>query len=1067
MPRASKDADALWPFLLPKVQRALSTNASSSDGGTGSIGAPTPHGLSSVHHTGTLLSSQAPQFLLTDGSRALTGNLSVSSGITIDGVDLSAHVADPDAHHARAHVLATNVGLGTDHSMSGATAGHVLRASSATAAAFAQLQHADLGGVTANQHHNQIHLITGSDHTITGSAFQVVGATATNTLGLLTPSSDVGTTPAQAILKSTSSGGLILGTLTVKGSVDVINGGDLTVGSNILFVDASQASIGVNRSPDPQFDLDVAGNFRAAYIVGKHAIQLEDALIICHYDTKEPFGVNHYGELNGHRGQVAAPIGGIAVVPGKFYSSVSVGATATNLILNPRFENNVTDGWTEVSPGGGSFVRSTEETYIGQASGKLTYGASEAYIEDGTTNVTVGATISLSCWVYRKFGTGSVVLSVYNNTTAAIVATSAAAATYGEWEELVVSWTNGEAGARNVRFRLRVLAAETVFVSGCVKVAGTPVPYVDGDMGGYDINSKPNGDGYDWSVPASPHNSTSTRTIAARVSYPVTGNVNALRGTVMFWARVPWGDVPTLVAGGGGGSRFFTIGQSGTDTLYLRKVGSSGQLRVGIAGNDSAITHTPTWDRNWHHYAITYDSILNASNLYIDGTLVATGTAGQITPDTIWVGAGSNGTSQLDGYIDDFVITSRVQTAGRIRSIYESDAPVFAESSVFHFRATPRGLVWADDEGLWMRDINGDTVLGAYGGEATTKSWGGKNLEKGDIFFGRYGASDGGWLYFDRDGVSSKPFLSVGYAATEVMAFDSGGASLTGVLDISTSGGIYQGTGTFASPTTGLKVSNTGGLGVIAGYNTGTAQWYSDTNGRLYAGGGTVELSATGISVTADLGLPDDITGYGAENMISWRQAGTSVGGLGGAYDSGSGINRLTLGVHDAGPATAAQLLLIAGPLGTGAYVLLDDDGNVDIFAPNGMTLSSSLIGSPGVAITSDIALTGSFSVSAGLYLPKTSQTIASDTITYTSAYMVVDTEGAAATDNLATINGGADGAVLYLRQANSSRDVTLTETGNIRTDVGSTVALTSNQSFVQLIYDATLSLWLVMNRNT
>jgi hypothetical protein len=44
---------------------------------------------------------------------------------------------------------------------------------------------------------------------------------------------------------------------------------------------------------------------------------------------------------------------------------------------------------------------------------------------------------------------------------------------------------------------------------------------------------------------------------------------------------------------------------------------------------------------------------------------------------------------------------------------------------------------------------------------------------------------------------------------------------------------------------------------------------------------------------------------------------------------------------------------------------------------------------------------------------------------------------------------------------------VTLTETGNIRTDVGSTVALTSNQSFVQLIYDATLSLWLVMNRNT
>lgn len=42
------------------------------------------------------------------------------------------------------HVLATNVGLGASHTMSGATAGHVLRASAANAAAFAAIQAADL-----------------------------------------------------------------------------------------------------------------------------------------------------------------------------------------------------------------------------------------------------------------------------------------------------------------------------------------------------------------------------------------------------------------------------------------------------------------------------------------------------------------------------------------------------------------------------------------------------------------------------------------------------------------------------------------------------------------------------------------------------------------------------------------------------------------------------------------------------------------------------------------------------------------------------------------------------------
>ena len=68
--------------------------------------APSPHGLNSSHHTGTLADSQAPQFLKTDGSRELTGDLAVSSGVTVDGVDISVfynnyqtHLGDPTSHN--------------------------------------------------------------------------------------------------------------------------------------------------------------------------------------------------------------------------------------------------------------------------------------------------------------------------------------------------------------------------------------------------------------------------------------------------------------------------------------------------------------------------------------------------------------------------------------------------------------------------------------------------------------------------------------------------------------------------------------------------------------------------------------------------------------------------------------------------------------------------------------------------------------------------------------------------------------------------------------------------------
>lgn len=142
-------------------------------------------------------------YLLADGSRGLTDSLSVVAGKTIDGVDLSAH-----GH------------TGADGSV--------------------QVAHADLSGLTANNHHNRQHsVIAAADHTVVGSNFDVVALTAVNTLGLRTPSYQTGA--FSKLLRTDSNGhlrieGLGIGLAAVANCVrvtdDVRAGGGVYAGDD-------------------------------------------------------------------------------------------------------------------------------------------------------------------------------------------------------------------------------------------------------------------------------------------------------------------------------------------------------------------------------------------------------------------------------------------------------------------------------------------------------------------------------------------------------------------------------------------------------------------------------------------------------------------------------------------------------------------------------------------------------------------------------------------------------------------------------------------------------------------
>lgn len=83
--------------------------------------------------------------------------------------------------------------------------------------------------------------------------------------------------------------------------------------------------------------------------------------------------------------------------------------------------------------------------------------------------------------------------------------------------------------------------------------------------------------------------------------------------------------------------------------------------------------------------------------------------------------------------------------------------------------------------------------------------------------------------------------------------------------------------------------------------------------------------------------------------------------------------------------------------------------------------------------------------------------TISTGSIAYARAYMVIDTEAAAATDDLDTITGGTAGDVLRITSANNARDITITHlTGNIFLRDGADITLIRTEDSITLVFDGT-----------
>ena len=794
------------------------TRAASFLGGSASTGGTTDHGLLLG-----LNDDDHAQYLRTDGTRTLTGNMAVDASVTIDGVDISAHAAN------------------------------------------------------ANAHHNQQHAITGSDHTVTGSQYQIVGLTSANTLGLLTAASSPtanqivktdGSSAATLVDLTVTSDLFVTGTLdfgtntiaedatylqfagskalrfaqnignanwtlynaggyTTTGSISITGtAGDLTVGSNVLFVDNSQANVGINMAPDSQFALDINGPARATYWIGPHAIQLKNVLLLAHYDGRYPYATNLSGEPNGHMGQVATTTGSVVYRPGKFYKAAQFAGAATNLVTNPRWGNAsyLTD-WTQRNT---PTVVASTEGYIGSTAAWVQSAGSGSiyYRLSGLTN---GTTYTAS--VYARYGTPTVYLC--NNSFGSTVNAT--------WTDVGDGWYRAVA-TRTVTdtymvFVLPGTSSGVNYSNAQIELRNFATPYIDGAM-----------DGHAWTGTA--HASTSTRT-ATTLAYPASGNISASAGTVMAWVWVDGNDSSTNAEG---------IVDAGSAWPYCALYMASGTTPTAVIGNASgyasATGPAASGVRQWVHVAMTWTgSTLTVYTNGIAGTPVAY-TYPPAFHTAIRVGfLATLGNRHINGLIDDFCILGYAASANEIRAIYESNAPVFAETSTFTFRPTPKGLLWADDEGLWMRDTSANPVFGIYGGEST-KSWGGFTMAPGDLLIGNNAVGSSAILWDQSAGTFG--FYGAGNATAQAsVATDGSITAGAGALALNASGiqitapSSQSSIGSYKFLVTGKTITS----GMYAYYNSGADTYYhglySDSSnignittviGSTLGGGGTAKV---------------------------------------------------------------------------------------------------------------------------------------------------------------------------------------------------------------------------------
>jgi hypothetical protein len=228
------------------------------------------------------------------------------------------------------------------------------------------------------------------------------------------------------------------------------------------------------------------------------------------------------------------------------------------------------------------------------------------------------------------------------------------------------------------------------------------------------------------------------------------------------------------------------------------------------------------------------------------------------------------------------------------------------------------------------------------------------------------GAIDGGYALRIGGALNSAPQLLYNGASgrlsfrsttgTEMIVLDvDGSAYFGGPMTIASGGGIWQGTGSFASPTTGLKLYNSSGIGRLSTYNGGLEQITINTAGQLVTGDGRIAVDRNGLRLTAQ-----DSPIYNP--MLRFlTPGGVEYGNLGGLYTTS--YAGLLFGSRNG--SRSAQIEIVQDAASESITLATTSDDNRIVVSSGG---SVSTLAASSIALTApSIRMTGNAKVSGGI----------------------------------------------------------------------------------------------------
>lgn len=556
-----------------------------------------------------------------------TGNTVVAGGHTHQ-LDIAPHTTDPAAHHAPVTLGNTGLSLSGQQlslrlaTVSGLSISSGLRLDDSVAGDGLAIANKVLAvgagdgiDVSANAIAVDVTDLIGSG--LVEEATNNIALNTPGTLSVSSPNAAAGNhthavtalastmSGEEALLKSSEAGGLALASLQTSGAADIGQG--LTAGGSGFRVihhthDYPHVHVVVNPGTywnlDEQFGVDIDDSLLVrGYIVGKHALQIADVAMICHYDGAEPYETNYTGNPTGHMGQVATATGGVIYRPGKFGKALQCGNSTTNLVTNPSFELGTYAGWGDYAwpsstPPSGSRTVVTEKSLYGAYSLRLSKTGGDGRFGLRTEFTVVDATdYTLSLWVNIPSSTtvrlytegrlsGDAAIAGPTNGWVRLTRTLTATGTGGGY---LWVWVEGDNG--------------TAYIDGVqVEEQPYPTPYCDGSLG----------PGHAWTGTA--HASTSTRAVGY-LTYPSAGMFLPDQGTVMAWVNTSSTATQQEV-----------LRQTGAASYIILRINTNGTIQ-GFWGPDSAVAIGDAVTPNeWHHVAMvrTPDGILQ---LYLDGVV--------------------------------------------------------------------------------------------------------------------------------------------------------------------------------------------------------------------------------------------------------------------------------------------------------------------------------------------------------------------------------------------------------------------------------------------------------------